>query len=184
VKNFFLGILVTVILVSAAYFSYQYGKNSVRPVVSEKPAPVSTTIPTSPSGQLVGNDKDEHGCISSAGYSWCGAKNKCLRVWEEGCPLPEDAALIKAALFKKNNWPDDNSLTFVLTENDGKYAHGTVNGQGGGGYWYAAKVNGVWAIVADGNGMITCASLKNYPDYPKNLIPSCYDGSSGNTIPR
>ena len=36
-------------------------------------------------GNIVGGDKDEHGCIGSAGYSWCEAKQKCLRVWEEAC---------------------------------------------------------------------------------------------------
>jgi putative hemolysin len=35
--------------------------------------------------QLVGNDADEHGCIPSAGYSWCEAKQKCIRPWEEEC---------------------------------------------------------------------------------------------------
>jgi hypothetical protein len=35
--------------------------------------------------QMVGNDRDEHGCIGSAGYSWCEAKQKCLRTWEEQC---------------------------------------------------------------------------------------------------
>jgi len=34
---------------------------------------------------LVGGDRDEHGCIGSAGYSWCEVKQKCLRVWEESC---------------------------------------------------------------------------------------------------
>lgn len=34
---------------------------------------------------MVGNDRDEHGCIGSAGYTWCQAKNKCLRTWEEKC---------------------------------------------------------------------------------------------------
>lgn len=33
----------------------------------------------------VGGDPDEHGCIGSAGYSWCEEKGKCLRVWEEPC---------------------------------------------------------------------------------------------------
>jgi len=37
------------------------------------------------SEQIVGGDKDIHGCIGSAGYSWCEVKNKCLRVWEEKC---------------------------------------------------------------------------------------------------
>lgn len=34
---------------------------------------------------VVGGDRDEHGCIGSAGYQWCEAKNKCLRIWEEQC---------------------------------------------------------------------------------------------------
>jgi hypothetical protein len=33
----------------------------------------------------IGGDKDPHGCLIGAGYSWCEAKQKCLRVWEEGC---------------------------------------------------------------------------------------------------
>ena len=40
---------------------------------------------TNNSGNIVGNDRDEHGCIGSAGYSWCEEKQKCLRVWEEPC---------------------------------------------------------------------------------------------------
>jgi len=34
---------------------------------------------------IAGNDSDIHGCIASAGYSWCEAKQKCLRIWEENC---------------------------------------------------------------------------------------------------
>ena len=30
----------------------------------------------------VGGDKDEHGCIASAGYSWCAATQQCERPWE------------------------------------------------------------------------------------------------------
>jgi hypothetical protein len=39
------------------------------------------------SNPIVGGDKDEHGCIPSAGYSWCEEKQKCLRVWEENCTV-------------------------------------------------------------------------------------------------
>jgi len=35
--------------------------------------------------EIVGGDEDAYGCIGSAGYSWCEAKNKCLRTWEEAC---------------------------------------------------------------------------------------------------
>jgi len=34
---------------------------------------------------VTGGDKDEHGCIGSAGYTWCAEKQKCLRSWEEPC---------------------------------------------------------------------------------------------------
>lgn len=46
----------------------------------------STEMPSYPCGEpLVGGDRDEHGCIGSAGYSWCEEKQKCLRIWEENC---------------------------------------------------------------------------------------------------
>jgi hypothetical protein len=38
-------------------------------------------------GVVVGGDRDSHGCILSAGYTWCEVKNKCLRSWEEGCEV-------------------------------------------------------------------------------------------------
>lgn len=37
------------------------------------------------SPELIGGQKDEHGCLIPAGYSWCEEKQKCLRVWEEKC---------------------------------------------------------------------------------------------------
>lgn len=45
----------------------------------------------------LGGDRDEHGCIPSAGYLWCPEKQKCLRIWEESCPSVELAA--QAASF-------------------------------------------------------------------------------------
>jgi len=35
--------------------------------------------------KIIGGQKDEHGCLIAAGYSWCEAKSECLRVWEEEC---------------------------------------------------------------------------------------------------
>ncbi|MFH0970636.1 MAG: DUF333 domain-containing protein [Candidatus Diapherotrites archaeon] len=33
----------------------------------------------------LGGDADSHGCIGSAGYTWCEEKQKCIRIWEEEC---------------------------------------------------------------------------------------------------
>lgn len=47
---------------------------------------------------LVGGDKDAHGCIGSAGYTWCAAKEKCLRTWEEACVAPDKTTCVKQAI--------------------------------------------------------------------------------------
>jgi hypothetical protein len=31
---------------------------------------------------MTGGDRDEHGCLGSGGYSWCGRENRCVRTWE------------------------------------------------------------------------------------------------------
>ncbi len=35
-----------------------------------------------PGMDIVGSDKDEHGCIGSAGYTWNEESNQCVRAWE------------------------------------------------------------------------------------------------------
>jgi len=44
---------------------------------------------------MPGSDRDAHGCIPSAGYSWCEGKNKCLRIWEEPCTAQDRAEKAK-----------------------------------------------------------------------------------------
>jgi hypothetical protein len=39
----------------------------------------------SPKEIIVGGDKDEHGCIGSAGYIWCESLDECIRPWETNC---------------------------------------------------------------------------------------------------
>ena len=47
--------------------------------------------------ELIGGQRDEHGCLIGAGYSWCEAKQKCLRAWEEKCP-EEEKGIIEGSL--------------------------------------------------------------------------------------
>eukprot|EP00193_Tetraselmis_chui_P008693 CAMPEP_0177760080 /NCGR_PEP_ID=MMETSP0491_2-20121128/5072_1 /TAXON_ID=63592 /ORGANISM="Tetraselmis chuii, Strain PLY429" /LENGTH=80 /DNA_ID=CAMNT_0019275947 /DNA_START=96 /DNA_END=335 /DNA_ORIENTATION=- len=35
------------------------------------------TVPLMP-----GSDRDEHGCITSAGFQWCESTQECYRSWE------------------------------------------------------------------------------------------------------
>lgn len=51
----------------------------------------STTEP-----EMVGGQQDKHGCLSTAGYTWSGLKQQCIRIWEQGV-LVED-------LVKTDKW--------------------------------------------------------------------------------
>lgn len=77
-------------LPSAGYTWCDATQKCIRPWEENCTAQPATPPATTPAGssdnQLVGNDRDEHGCIGSAGYSWCEAKRMCLRPWEENCP--------------------------------------------------------------------------------------------------
>lgn len=44
---------------------------------------------------LVGNNRDSHGCIGSAGYTWCELKSRCLRTWEDPCVSDAEVAAVK-----------------------------------------------------------------------------------------
>jgi hypothetical protein len=46
---------------------------------------------------MPGSDKDEHGCIGSAGYTWCEPKQTCLREWEEPCTAAATAEMTNEA---------------------------------------------------------------------------------------
>ena len=39
-----------------------------------------------PLNRIVGNDRDDHGCIHSAGYIYSYAMHDCIRIWEVGEP--------------------------------------------------------------------------------------------------
>lgn len=47
-------------------------------VADSSPVPAATE----PAPPLVGADRDAHGCIASAGYSWCERTQQCERPWE------------------------------------------------------------------------------------------------------
>src|SRR5574343_81034 len=66
-----LPIIIILILLVGGYLLWSYDHS----VISQ------TSIPPT----IIGGDKDEHGCLGSAGYQWCQVKNKCLKFWEEQC---------------------------------------------------------------------------------------------------
>jgi len=73
------------------------GCEQKQPIFQEpQPKTVASSTALTPSSAeklpFVGGDRDKHGCIGSAGYSWCESKKKCLRIWEESCLSPSFTA--------------------------------------------------------------------------------------------
>lgn len=56
--------------------------NSGAVVVPPKPTEETPSEEETP----LGGDRDEYGCIPSAGYEWCPTTKKCIRPWEDTCP--------------------------------------------------------------------------------------------------
>ena len=48
-------------------------------------------------GNKVGDDRDAHGCIASAGYTWSEVLKDCIRLWEKGVRVADVADKEKAA---------------------------------------------------------------------------------------
>jgi len=141
-------------------------------------------------------ERDEHGCLLAEGFSWCEAKQICLRAEVEPCeeevkdPIEEaakkDQKEIKQALLDKHGWTSD-SVIVTITENNGTHAFGSVqpagDTSGGGGLLFAAKVDGKWKIAWDGNGTINCSDIEPY-DFPLEMLPECFDETLNQVIQR
>jgi putative hemolysin len=65
---------------------------------------------------LVGNDSDIHGCKGSAGYSWCEAKQECIRVWEENCSVAGGSGIANPASV---NCVDKGYNLTIMTDSEG-----------------------------------------------------------------
>jgi len=180
-----LAVLTGLAVIAVAYYAVFYPK----PIPTWKPVVIGTPSPE-PSVMTVGGDRDEHGCIGSAGYSWCEIKQKCLRIWEEPCdstPTIDETETIKTAVREaiiSKRGADAANLNYTVSKIEGNYAQGGASGTGGGGMWFAAKVEGKWTLVYDGNGIILCSEVAPYPDFPKTMIPECWDGKTNKIVVR
>mgnify|MGYP001595779667 CR=1 FL=1 len=103
-----------------------------------------------------------------------------------GTPVPttDDQAAIKQAVYTKFN-SDATKLNVTVSKIDGKYATGgivDVGSEVGGGYFLAAKWQGNWVIVHDGQAQPTCAQIAPY-DFPVTMVPECLN-ASGKVVKR
>jgi hypothetical protein len=123
---------------------------------------------------IVGGDRDEHGCLGSAGYSWRELKNKCLRIWEETCDEELSNVLRQLFMAKYQKPVAEVRVTISLTTET--HVRGGVkfgaNATATDSNFLAAKINDQWQLVFDGNGGIACALLRLY-NFPIEMMADC-----------
>lgn len=96
---------------------------------------------------VVGNDKDEMGCVTSAGYRWCDLSKECIRPIEEGYRLNsieqlqgENSQQSVFVIFEENGnraelfFPNQTRSLMLKKETKGgpyKNAHWSLQSQNG-----------------------------------------------------
>jgi hypothetical protein len=115
------------------------------------------------------------------------AQNGPVETIETQAPVANQTANIIADVRKgliTEHGQDAASLNITVSKIEGDFASGGASEQGGGGMWFAAKVNGVWKLVWDGNGTIQCSSLASYPNFPTDMIPQCWNDKDQSVVKR
>lgn len=78
-------IKIVVVLVLFCLLGYMINSFLKKNIAAASKAGDAIFKTSSPVQHIVGGDKDEYGCIGSAGYTWCEDLQKCIRPWEETC---------------------------------------------------------------------------------------------------
>ena len=79
----------------------------------------------------VGADKDENGCVSSAGYTWSILKNDCIRVFEIGYRLnPTQINADEAVMSAFVIFDEDKEKTELFLPNSDKSIILNLDGKG------------------------------------------------------
>lgn len=106
---------------------------------------------------MVGNDKDEHGCIASAGYTWCEVQKDCIRLWEKGIRMTSvtDAQNTLFLVFS----PDSTQVELFFSKEDAPNEILDRRGLPAGGYAWnvedddtknVRQENGEWTVSQRG----------------------------------
>jgi hypothetical protein len=104
-------------------------------------------------------------------------------------PTPDESVGLLAAIKKgliSEHGASAGSLKITVSKISGNYAQGgAVDEEGiGGAMWLAVKENGVWKLVWDGNGTISCDLTTQYPQFPVSMIPECWNEQTLKSVKR
>lgn len=108
-RTFMLSTVVMTFVACNNTTSQQTDTSTEQPAATEKITP------------MVGDDRDEHGCIGSAGFTWSALRGECIQVFEVGTRLnpveeKEEVAVISAFVVTKDG--DNSQVELFITNED------------------------------------------------------------------
>lgn len=93
----------------------------------------------------IGGDKDKHGCLIAAGYTWSTLQQDCIRIWEGSIPLEiiNNAQSYQTAAYvfidsveqKAEVFVPDEKSSLILDKNGEIYTNGKFNLAQENSYW-------------------------------------------------
>jgi len=102
-------------------------------------------------------------------------------------PEESDESVIETLklLFAQKYEKRIDDIFVTISKREGDYLVGSVKfaGEDAGAHVLAAKVNGSWKIIFDGNGMWTC-DIVDVVDFPSTLVPECLDENTMEVVNR
>lgn len=186
-KTISLLVLILIVLASLLFGLRNYLKKDVveftNVVENQKSVGISNPasvycIDNGGKSEIRSNEEGQYGvCIFPDGSEcdeWKFFRKECS-IGDSKTNPEQDLELIKQALIEKDKIDlekvdvsvgsrVDNFVSgFILPKEEGV----------GGAYFFAVKSEGVWKILASGNGIVKCEYIKDYPNFPINMIPSC-----------
>lgn len=181
--------LVIIFLVIAGLIggAYWFGKSSImqNPQIDEMTDVKESTEPEQPATEYSENaEETEPGEESVTGE---GLEEEVVVEEESAIEEDSDEAVIESLklLFAQKYEKRIEDITVTITKREGDYLTGSVEfaGDASGGYVLAAKINGAWEIVFDGNGTWTCSAV-DVVDFPSTLAPECWDEDTMTVVDR
>ena len=131
------------------------------------PGMPATKLVQYPQSPLVGGDRDEHGCIGSAGYVWCEVQKDCIRLFDKGIRTEsvDDSNASAFIVFS----PDSTQLELFFSNNQPNEILDRRGLPSGSYAWNVEDddtknvrlIDGLWTISQRGNLIYTQKAEKN-----------------------
>ena len=79
----------SIILLLAIFLAFTTcnNKSTVKQEIVKEDSPKTAMNKDTSTTPMPGSDRDEHGCIGSAGYTWSELRKECIRIFEVGIKL-------------------------------------------------------------------------------------------------